>query len=350
MLEDLHPVVREDVLSILEADLPWDLLENRTVLITGANGFIANYICLSLMALNDARNSNIRLIALVRDATRAESRFGALLRRDDVVTIVQDVAQPLPDALKADILIHAASQASPRFYSKDPVGTIAANTLGTFNILQHATQCKAERVLFFSSSEVYGDASQCSTINERQFGPLDPRVGRNCYAESKRAGEAMCVAFHKQYNLSTHIVRPFHTYGPGMDLYDGRVFADFVKNVVARSDIAIQSDGTARRAFCYLKDATEGFFRVLLTGEPGLPYNIGNPSEEFSVKELAELLVRSFPERKLKVDMVTPSSAVKENQSIVSRVIPDITRAHGLGWVPHTSAREGFQRTVRSFE
>jgi nucleoside-diphosphate-sugar epimerase len=350
MLEQLHPIVREDISAIIEAQLPWGLLENRTVLITGANGFLANYLFLTLLALNDNRKLNMHLIALVRDADRALTRFGSLLKRSDVTTLVQDVAQPIPSSMRPNFLIHAASQASPKFYLTDPVGTIAANTLGTHNILQHAVQCNAERVLFFSSSEVYGDTSQYSAIEELKFGPLDPAFARNCYAEGKRAGEAMCVAFYKQFNLNSYIVRPFHTYGPGMDLYDGRVFADFVRHVVSCSNIEIHSDGRAKRAFCYLRDATEGFLRVLLTGEPAVAYNIGNPQEEYSVRELAELLVQAFPERNLKVDMVVASSMIKESQSLVSRILPDITRARGLGWQPKMTAHEGFSRTVRSFE
>src|SRR4030095_11889515 len=114
-------------------------------------------------------------------------------------------------------------------------------------------------------------------------------------------GETMCVSWQKQFNVPIKIVRPFHTYGPGMSLDDGRVYADFISDIVNKKNIEMKSDGLAMRAFCYLKDATEGFIRVLLDGNEGEAYNVGNPSCEISILNLAEKLVELFPERKLSV-------------------------------------------------
>jgi UDP-glucuronate decarboxylase len=350
MLEEFHPIIREDILEVAAAPLPWEQLRGRSVLITGANGFLASYMCLTLLALNDLHTLGIQVLGLVRNEERARSRFGPLLTRGDLKLITQDVTAPLSLELCADILVHAASQASPKYYTVDPVGTISANAVGTYNLLRRAVDIRASRLLFFSSSEVYGHVADGSIMDERNFGSLDPIQVRNCYAESKRAGEALCASFHRQFNLSTCIVRPFHTYGPGMDLADGRVFADFVRNIVEHQDIRMNSEGLARRAFCYLKDATEGFFTVLLKGEPGMAYNIGNPDEEYSIRQLAETLVDIFPERGLKVASADPKSVNKESLSTVMRSKPNIERARSLGWNPSTTVREGFSRTIRSFE
>ena len=136
---------------------------------------------------------------------------------------------------------------------------------------------------------------------ETEYGYLDPATVRACYGESKRMGETLCVAYHAQYGVPAKIVRPFHTYGPGMDLSDGRVFADFVADLVARRDLVMKSDGRAQRAFCYLADATVGFFTVLLRGEAGAAYNVGNPDAEVSILELARTLANLFPERGVRV-------------------------------------------------
>jgi nucleoside-diphosphate-sugar epimerase len=160
----------------------------------------------------------------------------------------------------------------------------------------------------------------------------------------------MCVAWHHQFGVPTRIARPFHTYGPGLDRKDGRVFADFVSDILARRDIVLRSDGSARRAFCYLSDATAGFFTILLRGENGKAYNVANPGGELSIRELAELLVEAFPERGLKVVFARRDEGEDYIPSPFVRNCPDVSRMATLGWTPTTSVVEGFRRTVSSFE
>ncbi|HEY1965138.1 MAG TPA: NAD-dependent epimerase/dehydratase family protein, partial [Acidobacteriaceae bacterium] len=211
--------------------------------------------------------------------------------------------------------------------------------------------CHAEGFLFISSGDVYGqvDEAQIPT-KEDWYAPLDPTLVRSCYGESKRMGETMCAAFGHQYGLRTTIVRPTHTYGPGLALDDGRVFADFVANIVRGEDIVLKSDGTARRAFCYLADAALAFFTVLLKGERGQAYNVGNEECEASVAELARLLVGLFPERGLQLRFDTQPTPAGYLQSKVSRGSLDTGKLRKLGWQPTTSLEEGFRRTVMSFE
>jgi nucleoside-diphosphate-sugar epimerase len=229
------------------------------------------------------------------------------------------------------------------------VGTLNANTLGTHNLLQLACKNDLKSFLYFSSSEVYGqvDGSQIPT-KENQYGYLDPTNLRSCYAESKRMGETMCVSWFHQYGIPTKIVRPFHTYGIGMSLDDGRVYADFIANILNDKDIVMNSDGNAIRAFCYLADAVQGFFTVLFKGENGQAYNIGNPQCEISILNLATQLVNLFPEKGLgiaKRDMQNQ----KYIKSIISRNSPDISKMIELGWQPYTSIEVGFRRTLESF-
>jgi nucleoside-diphosphate-sugar epimerase len=173
---------------------------------------------------------------------------------------------------------------------------------------------------------------------------------RSCYAESKRMGENMTACWHHQFGLSTVVVRPFHTYGPGMDLSDGRVFADFVNDVVSGRDIRMKSDGSAVRAFCYLSDAISGFFHVLFKGSDACAYNIGNNACAISILDLAELLVSLFPEKKLKVIRFEEERGSGYMKSPVQAVTPDIASAMALGWHPGIGLAEGFSRTIRGFE
>jgi UDP-glucuronate decarboxylase len=186
---------------------------------------------------------------------------------------------------------------------------------------------------------------------EDEYGYLDPTDLRSCYGESKRLGETMCISWSHQYQIPIKIVRPSHTYGPGMALDDGRVFADFVANVVRHEDIVIKSRGTAIRPFCYVADAALGYFTVLLKGRNRQAYNVGNEDVNLSVAELAHLLVDLFPERKVSVvfdpDFVQQEGYIK---SPVERASLDTSKLRTLGWQPYTDAKDGFRRTVLSYE
>jgi nucleoside-diphosphate-sugar epimerase len=197
---------------------------------------------------------------------------------------------------------------------------------------------------------VYGEVSEEQIpIKEDTFGYLNCAKVRACYGESKRMGENLCVSYHFQYGLKAKIVRPFHTYGPGMALDDGRVFADFVANIVNRHNIILNSDGSAIRPFCYLADATLGFLTVLAEGENGQAYNVGNPNEEHSIKELANILVNMYPELNLNVVMNLPITNTAYLKSPIKRNCPDIEKIRQLGWAPEVTVREGFKRTITSF-
>lgn len=346
-----NAVVEEDLEYIAAADLPWFGFDGKTVLITGAAGFLPAYMVETLLHLNEhsGRRRSTRVLALVRDEVKAAKRFAIYRDRSDLELIVGDVCRPPKVSGRVDYVIHAASQASPKFYGVDPVGTLAANTIGTGNMLDLAKEKGAEGLLFFSSGEVYGEVAPALVpTREDVCGCVDPTSVRACYAESKRMGETMCVAWHHQHGVKAKIVRPFHTYGPGMSLDDGRVYADFVADILAGRDIMMNSDGSARRAFCYLADAVAGFFTVLLKGADAQAYNIGSEEGEMSIAGLAEMLVAMFPEKNLKVRRRFGADG-GYIASPISRNCPDTTKARALGWRPSTSVAAGFDRTIRSF-
>jgi UDP-glucuronate decarboxylase len=346
-----HSIIEADLQAILDAESNWTALAGSTMVVSGAAGFLPAYMVETVMALNDRRiQKPTKVIGLVRNMKRACERLHGYKGRADLEIIEHDISLPLPELKGADYIVHAASQASPKYYRSDPVGTIAANAAGTEHLLRLAHKRQAKRFLYFSSGEVYGPSPTRVPTAENDYGPLDCLNVRSCYAESKRLGETLCVAWKEQFGVPATMVRPFHTYGPGMRLDDGRVFADFVQDVLERRPIILKSDGRATRAFCYLADATCAFFAVLFRGQPGQAYNIGHDQAEISISELAELLVRLFPER----DLSIVRQSRKENDpylpSTLERSCPDITLARQLGWRPKTTIAEGFQRTVRSFE
>lgn len=329
--------------------LPWRRLSGKSILVTGATGMIPGYLVETLLFLNKTLpKMKMKIYGLARNRQKASLRYQDDLENKRLNLLIQDVSLPLKCRQRFDLIIHAASLASPIHFKSNPIGTIMPNVFGTCHLLEHAQKSKSELFLFISSPDVYGDTSEKSAISEDDYGYLDPLAQRSCYGESKRMGETLCLAWQNQNNIPVKIVRPFHVYGPGLNLDDGRVFSDFVSNVVRKQNILIKGQGNEYRTFCYLADAVLAIFTVLFFGRKGQAYNIGNDQGEIQIKKLAQLLVKLFPQYQLKVVF-----AQQRNKDYLKspnkRGYPDTTKLKQLKWLPHYSLEEGFKRTIRSF-
>ena len=304
----------------------------------------------TILQLNDNYKANCTVLALVRNLSKAKIRFSNYLGRPDLQFIESDVVVFKKPSIPVKYIIHSASLASPKHYGVDPVGVMKANLLGTQVLLEYARDSGIESFLFFSTGEVYGQlgADQVPT-SEGQYGYLDILNIRSCYAESKRAAETLGVCYSHQYNVPFKIVRPFHTYGLGMALDDGRVFSDFVADVVYKRDITVKGDGSAIRAFCYISDAVEAFFKVLLSGESRRAYNVGNPYGAMSILELAHLLVSITPKLGLKVRFDARQKAASYLISPIIKNVPNMSEMLRLDWSPKFTPGDGFARTLKCF-
>ncbi|MBC7509764.1 MAG: NAD-dependent epimerase/dehydratase family protein, partial [Ferruginibacter sp.] len=218
----------------------------KTVLVTGAAGFLASYLIDFLLYLNKMDQAQIKIIGLVRNLDKAKKRFANVNHLNFLELIEHDASEPFSTNQQINYIIHAASNASPKYYGVDPIGTAKPNTIGTYWLLELARMKNVSGFLFVSSGEVYGQLpAEKIPILETDFGSVDPTEIRSCYAESKRFGENLCACYSFQHQVPTKIVRPFHTYGPGMPLDDGRVFTDFIRNILNNQDIEMKGDGTA---------------------------------------------------------------------------------------------------------
>lgn len=338
-------ILEEDIRNIIDADIQWEKLKNCNVLITGATGMLGGYMLRTLVTLNRTKNFSMNLYALVRNPQKMPQDLC-----DEVQMLVQSVTEPIVCDVDFDYVIHTASPASPLIMKDDPVGTVAANTLGAFYTLQKAQQSNAKGYLFISSREIYGQPYENQEkFTEETYGFVDPLNPRSCYPEGKKAAETMCASFKQQYGLDAKIARLAHTFGPGMSIDDGRVQADFLKNVVNNEDIVLKSEGTAIRTYTYVSDAVTALFFILLNAD-GMVYNISSEDATVSIRDLAETLVQAVPERGLKLVFDIPVTTDNSGCAPFTLGILCSDKLKALGWKPHYTLLEGLKRTVEYLE
>ncbi|OGI63031.1 MAG: NAD-dependent dehydratase [Candidatus Muproteobacteria bacterium RBG_16_60_9] len=294
-------------LEYLRANLREEFAQiaGKNLLITGGAGFLGYYLVLAALHWNKHADAGSKIRVTVYDNfVRGTPDWLTALRSDPNLTVVrQDMIQPLPaDMGDFQYIIHAAGIASPKFYRKYPLQTIDANINGLRNLLDYSVR-QAERgrpvegVLFYSSSEIYGDPSVDAIPTPEDYrGNVSCTGPRACYDESKRFGETICVTFARQYGVPVKMARPFNNYGPGLKITDGRVLPDFARDVFSGRDIVMYSDGSPKRTFCYSADAITGYYKVLVKGHPGEAYNIGIERPEISMAELAEKVIATARE------------------------------------------------------
>lgn len=340
-------IVDQDAENIIESCTPELLLNklrNKTVLVTGASGMVGSYFIYTILKLNELYDANTKIVAVVRNESKLDSH---IKENKNVTVVVQDIIKPLDIECDVDYVIHAASPASPKIMKDQPVETNFANTIGTANTLLLAQAKQAEGYLFISSREIYGEPMPDQELftEEGPLGQVNPLVPRNGYAEGKKAAENMCSGFRDEYGLNTKIVRLAHTYGPGMSIYDGRVQADFLNNILHNQNILLKSDGSSVRTYTYIADATTAMLLVLLNSKE-MVYNVADEDSKTSIRQLAETLVNLNPEKGLKLVFDIPATAEKGTASFKNGILSTDRIRTELGWKPVYGIEAGFRRTV----
>lgn len=340
-------MVELDIKEIINK-ISYQKLEDKVCLITGANGFLASSIIDVLMYLNEYYlDKKCTVIALCRDKEKAKLKLEKYLSKSYFKLFIQSVEEKINFYGKLHYIIHAASSAVTSDFDIIPADVLNANVIGTYNLLELGREKGIESFLFFSSGAVYGEIpKETEEINEESVFALDFKTTKNCYAEGKRAGEALCRAYWEQYEIPAKAVRISHTYGPGINLNDGRVFSDFVSKICNRKNLVIKGEGNDVRPFCYITDAIVAFFLILFNGENGGVYNMANNKETVTIRELAEKLVyEAFPERGLGIECKNLAQNVCNK-----KVKVNTDKLIELGWSPQIDIIEGFRRTVKNYE
>lgn len=318
-------------------------LEGKTVLITGGAGFLGNYFLMTVDYLNrNVLRKPCRIISADNFITGVSYRIP---ESENFKAIKHNVIEPLKIDEKVDFIIHLAGIASPRFYRKYKIETIDVATMGTKNMLELAKEKKVESMLFFSSSEVYGDPDPRFVPTKEDYnGNVSCTGPRSNYDEGKRLGETMCIAYYETYGIPVKMVRPFNVFGPGMRLDDYRVIPNFVSNAFEGKKLPVYGDGHSTRTFCYVTDAIGGFMRVLLSDRNGEPFNVGNDNDEITIYQLAEKMSEIFGNRLHSERTPGPGDAYAKGDP--KRRCPDLTKLKSLGYKPKVDVTTGLRRFV----
>jgi dTDP-glucose 4,6-dehydratase len=310
------------------------------ILVTGGAGFIGSHLCERLLA------DGHRVIAMDNFITGAKKNVKHLSKNPNFALVENDINEKCNIAGKLDAVMNLASPASPVGYLDNPIETMKVGAHGTYNALELARK-KGARFLMASTSEVYGDPLE-HPQKESYWGNVNCIGVRSVYDEAKRFSEALTMAYHRKYRMKTRIIRIFNTYGPRMDIDDGRVVPNFIKQATLDEPLTVYGDGTATRSFTYVSDLVDGMVRLLWSDEP-MPVNIGNP-REMTITEFAEaVLVAAGPDCQSEIQYVMPKAERIADDP--QRRRPDITRAKSiLGWEPKVLLEEGLKVTLDYFK
>ena len=304
------------------------------ILITGGSGFVGSYLCEKLI------NDGHEIIVVDNLLTGSTENINHLMNNENFSFIEHDVQNHIEIENKVDYVLHFASAASPKAYTEHPVNTLKAGSVGTINTLGLAKKHEAEYLLA-STSEVYGDPL-ISPQTEEYWGNVNPNGERSMYDEAKRFAEAAVATYSRSYDLKTKIVRIFNTYGPRMQLNDGRVVTNFIVQALKNENITIYGDGSQTRSFSYVEDTVAGIISLMNSSEYDV-FNIGNPNE-MTVGQLAEKIIELTDSTSEIKYLELPNDDPKQRK-------PDITKAKTkLNWEPKVNLEDGLTKTIKWVE
>lgn len=339
-------VVRNEIEKIVSCNLSWEKYKNKTLLVTGATGFIGSYIIRSLLKKSVDSGLGVKIIALVRNEERAKKLFADFDGCGCLDFMVQDVCQPLPTDKKADFIIHCASNAAPREYSMYPVETMKTNFIGTLNLLDYAKAVGSESFLYVSTIEVYGTTRGIDRIKENDYGTIDALKVRSCYPISKKSCETLVTSYADEYGLSVKIGRLSYIFGPGMREGDSKIVAVFPKCIADGENIVMKSKGEQLRSYTYISDAITALLTILVDGETGGGYNIASKKCITTIAGIAQTLVEAYPEKGLRVIFDLPNEQEAKGFSLIENAVLDSQKLENLGWQPETGLKEGLMNVV----
>ena len=333
----------DDLSSVQSACVNLEKLKNTTVLVTGSTGLVCSAVVDFLLNYNDTCGAGINVYVAARSIEKAKERFVLYDGRPDIIFVEYDALNSIDWTFDVDYIIHGASPANPALYVKQPVETMLANFIGLNNILDYSLKHNCKRVLFVSSSEVYGKKDNANPYMTEEYGYVDVLNARSCYPSAKRACETLCVSYMSEFKVDSVIVRLGHIYGPTATRSDVRASSQFFYDVLDGHDIVMKSSGAQLRSYCYVADCVSAIISVLINGESCVAYNISNPDSVVTIRQLAEGIAKCAH---MNLQFEPPTDEERKGYNLMENSSLDSSLLCELGWTGQYDLKTGVQHTL----
>lgn len=335
-----------EIRKIIEINDIRGYLNGKSVLITGPNGLICSAVADFLLVLRKDYHEDIKIYLAGRNKDKVIKRFYFYEEGKDYSFCSYDSTVDEEYDFCADYVIHGASNAGPSLFRTEPVETIMANIVGLNSLIKCAKKNDTQRLLYISSSEVYGKKKEPGAFKEDDYGFVDILDMRSAYPCAKRAAENLCIAAKNEYGLDTVIVRPGHIYGPTILDNDARASSEFTHNAAEGKNIVMKSRGTQLRSYCHCFDCASAIITVLLKGEKCNAYNISNPNSLCTISDIAEAFAKAAGTQVV-IQEASETEKIGFNKMDNSSLTSD--KLEKLGWIPCYNLEEGTRQTLRLY-
>lgn len=340
-------VLHEDFQKILMLDFPFETFKNKTFYVTGATGLVGSVFVKFLLFLNQAQSLNIKIVAAIRNPAKAAKIYADV---DGAETIVFDQVnlgvQTINYQEKVDYIIHAAAVTTSKILVEKPVEAMWTAINGTEDLLQLALKNNVDGMVYVSSMEIYGRRESKGLTTETELGQVDLSEVRSGYPESKRICELMCTAYAQEYGVNVISARLAQTFGAGVLPGENRVFAQFARSAVAGEDIVLHTQGKSEGNYIYTTEVVSAFLYLLLRGKRGEAYNVANPANHYTIREMAQIVADNFSNGQSKVVIDIPEDTTKLGYAPDTKLWLDNTKLKSLGWHPQVEIVEMYEKLI----
>lgn len=342
-------VLKKDFEEVLKLDIPFESFKNKTFYVTGATGLVGSVFIRFLLFLNEQKNTNINVIGAVRNLEKAKNIFAD--QYDEITFDIVDLGNlDITYQGKINYIIHAAAVTTSKLLVEKPVEAIRTAINGTEDILQLAMRNKVDGMVYVSSMEIYGRKSSSELTTEDQLGEIDLSSVRSGYPESKRICELMCTSYAKEYGVNVMSARLAQTFGAGVLHSENRVFAQFAKSAINGEDIVLHTEGKSEGNYIYTSEVVSAFLYLLLYGEKGEAYNVANPKNHLTIREMAELVADNFSEERRKIVIDIPEDYKKLGYAPDTKLWLSNEKLKKLGWNPQVDLISMYRKLIEWME